>query len=81
MVVAVLNGHIENCSEVGRIMEDCMKSFDSIIIFYVYREANGVINRLTILVKCYVMNDVWLVETFFIIDNVLYEIIFMMLEV
>lgn len=50
-----------------------MRSFDSIVVRHVYREANGVAHRLTTFAKGSVMDDFWLAEIPSIIEDVLYE--------
>lgn len=47
--------------------------FNSITIRHVYRETNGVANRLAHIASCSWIDDFWLDETLFIIKNVLYE--------
>lgn len=50
-----------------------MKMFNSITITHVYREANGVANRLAHIASCSGIDDFWLDEMLFIIENVLCE--------
>ncbi|PRQ34116.1 putative ribonuclease H-like domain-containing protein [Rosa chinensis] len=76
LMVAALNQNLEDRSEVGRIIDDCksyLTSLHSIKISHVFREANGVANRLAHLASSKFLNDVWLEEAPVIIQDVLYE--------
>ncbi|XP_024158692.1 uncharacterized protein LOC112166150 [Rosa chinensis] len=76
LLIAALKRVGNDFSDVGRVLEDCksyMTAFQSIEIRHIYREANGVADRLAHLASLFALNDVWLEETPAIIQDVLYE--------
>ena len=76
MVVNLLLSGMEDRSEIGCIIGDCksyLTCFRSIQVSHVFREANGVANRLAHLASGSNINEVWLGEAPAIIRDVLYE--------
>lgn len=76
MVVAALNNVAEDCSEVGRIIEDYKEyllAFNSVLVRHINREVNGVAHRLAHLASCSCIDDLWLDETPSILEDVLFE--------
>ncbi|PRQ57087.1 putative ribonuclease H-like domain, reverse transcriptase zinc-binding domain-containing protein [Rosa chinensis] len=76
ILIAALKSEEKNFSEVSRVLDDCKEyfnAFQSIRVRHIYREANGVANRLAHLASSVYFDDVWLGETPAIIQDVLYE--------
>ena len=76
MLVIALEGDGEDLSLVGRIVEDCksfVSSFHSFQFRHIYREANGVANRLALLASRSENAMSWFEETPAIIRDILYE--------
>ncbi|XP_061999476.1 uncharacterized protein LOC133716838 [Rosa rugosa] len=76
IVVNALKHGMEDRSDIGRIIEDCksyLTSLHSVQIRHIFREANGVANRLAHLASMNYLDDVWLDESPAIIQDVLYE--------
>lgn len=76
MMITALASTSLDFSEVGRIVEDCleyMSECSSFHIKHVYSEANGVAHRLTHFASLFDLDEFWLDETPFIIEDVLYE--------
>ncbi|KAL6182390.1 hypothetical protein ACLB2K_043812 [Fragaria x ananassa] len=75
-LVAALKSEEKDLLEVSRVISDCksyFSVFQSIRIRHVYREANGVANRLAHLASICFINNVWLEETHDNIQDVLYD--------
>lgn len=61
---------------VGYVVEDCkeyMSEFHSIVVRHLFREANGVVHRLSFLLSWSPLDNLWLDEIPFIIENVLFK--------
>jgi ribonuclease HI len=66
----------EDLSDIGRIIGDCKEyfsTFNYIDIRHIFREANGVANRLAHIASYSNVDELWLDETPSIIEDVLYE--------
>lgn len=75
-LISALYSSCIDCSEIGRIVEDCrdyMSSISSANLCHIYREANGVAHRLAHLASVSYVDDLWLNETPSIIEDVLFE--------
>ncbi|XP_004296207.1 PREDICTED: uncharacterized protein LOC101297422 [Fragaria vesca subsp. vesca] len=76
MLVDALHRDEEDLSMVGRIVEDCKRYTRSFISFrcrHIYREANGVANRLAHLASWNSLDELWFDEAPVIIRDVLFE--------
>ena len=75
-LVNALHRDEEDFSEIGRIVDDCnmyASSFAFIQFRHVYRQANGVANRLACLANGHDLDQVWLEESPVIIRDILLE--------
>ena len=66
VLVDALKGEGDDMSVIGRIVEDCRRfvnAFSSFECRHIYREANGVANRLSHLASWGGIHNVWLEET------------------
>lgn len=76
MIVTALASADDDLSQISRILEYCrvyLRSFNSIVIRHIYREANGVAQRLTHVISFSRFDDFWIEDTPSIIKDVLYE--------
>jgi hypothetical protein len=76
MIVTALANADNDLSQVSRIIEDCrvyLRSFNSFVIRHIYREANGVAQRLAHVANFSRSFDFWIEVTPSIIEDVLYE--------
>ncbi|PRQ15756.1 putative ribonuclease H-like domain-containing protein [Rosa chinensis] len=66
MLVNALEGEMEGLSEIGRIVEDCKRYANSFLSFqfrHVYRETNGVANRLAHFASWNDLDEYWVKDT------------------
>ncbi|XP_024200286.1 uncharacterized protein LOC112203572 [Rosa chinensis] len=76
LLIAALKREEIDLSEVGQVVDDCkayMAAFQVVQVRHIFREANGVVDRLAHLARRGMLDDVWLGETPAIIQDVLYE--------
>ena len=75
-LVTALANSAEDLSEIGRIVEDCkeyMLAFTSLNFRHIYREANGVAQRLSHTASFSNIDNFWVDDTPSIIEDVIYK--------
>ena len=76
VLISGLSSDREDYSDVGRIIHDChsyIRTINTCRVSHIYREANGVANRLAHLASCSFLDEFWVDETPVSIQDVLYE--------
>ncbi|KAK9929716.1 hypothetical protein M0R45_026803 [Rubus argutus] len=71
-----LNSLEDDLSDMGHIIGDCkyyMLAFTSLTVRHIYREANGVANRLAQVASFSSVNEIWIGNTPSFIEDVIYE--------